>query len=173
MYLVSLYFDDKTDKIIRKYIKKIASESKNTYMIDNSVPPHITLSAFETQKENVVIEQIEQLIDKIGQGTIKWVSVGAFLPHVLYVQPVLDTYLYELSESLYNNLKNINDILIQTCYQPFNWIPHTTLAKKLSEEDMIVAFKVLSKSFTIFEGRCVKITVTKTNPYRDIRSWDL
>ena len=104
MYLVSLYFDDKTDKIIRKYIKKIASESKNTYMIDNSVPPHITLSAFETQMENVVIEQIEQLIDKIGQGTIKWVSVGAFLPHVLYVQPVLNTYLYELSESLYNNL---------------------------------------------------------------------
>ena len=49
MYHISLYFDEKTNKIIQQYINLIAKKSGNTYMLDNQVPPHITLSAFDTQ----------------------------------------------------------------------------------------------------------------------------
>ena len=48
MYLISLYFDEKTEKHIRRFIKQVAKRTGNTYMIDGNVPPHITIAAFET-----------------------------------------------------------------------------------------------------------------------------
>lgn len=39
MYLVSVYFDDKSNKIISDYINKIAQKTGNTFMTDNHVPP--------------------------------------------------------------------------------------------------------------------------------------
>lgn len=45
MYLVSIYFDEKTDVKLRNLIDKVARETENTFMPDNNVPPHITIAA--------------------------------------------------------------------------------------------------------------------------------
>ena len=45
MYLVSVYFDEKTDRKIRGYIEKIAEKTGNGFMVDNHVPPHITVGS--------------------------------------------------------------------------------------------------------------------------------
>ena len=60
MYLVSIYFDEKTDQKIQQYIDKVAEKTGNTFMLDGQVPPHITVSAFETQNEVAVIEMISK-----------------------------------------------------------------------------------------------------------------
>ena len=51
MYLVSVYFDDETNKRIQRYINAVAEKTRNTFMTDGNVPPHITVSAFETRDE--------------------------------------------------------------------------------------------------------------------------
>ena len=51
MYLISIYFDKKTEIRIQSYINDVANVSGNSFMIDNHVPPHITVSAFETLNE--------------------------------------------------------------------------------------------------------------------------
>ena len=43
MYLISVYFDDKTDRRIRNWMEQAAKRSGNSYMIDAKVPPHITI----------------------------------------------------------------------------------------------------------------------------------
>ena len=50
MYLISLYFDEKIEKTIQQLIDKVAEKSGNKYMIEGRVPPHITISAFETEE---------------------------------------------------------------------------------------------------------------------------
>ena len=47
MYFISLYFDNKTNERIQRYIDKIANCSGNVFMTENKVPPHITVSSFE------------------------------------------------------------------------------------------------------------------------------
>ena len=49
MYLVSVYFDDKSNKIISDYINKIAQKTGNTFMTDNHVPPHLTIMSVEAK----------------------------------------------------------------------------------------------------------------------------
>ena len=64
-------------------------------------------------------------------------------------------------------------ISISKYYLPFQWMPHTTIAKKLAKEELILAFEELEKNFNIFSGEITKIALSKTNPYEDIIVWNL
>ena len=173
MYLVSIYFDEKTDKRIRQMIKTVAEQSGNTYMLDANVPPHITIAGFETRRERELTEKLGQALAKQGQGTLTWAGVGAFFPNVIYIEPVLNEYLHNLSVKVNESIINIEETQLRRCYQPFQWLPHTTIGKKLSEEEMVKAFIALQRSFGMFEGKVTRIGLAKTNPYEDIVSWDL
>lgn len=173
MYLVSCYFDEKSNERIQQFIRQIAKRTGNSYMLDHKVPAHITIAAFETDYEFKVIEELEKIVTNLQQGTLQWASVGVFLPYVLYISPVYNIYLHELMVRVNEAIKPIENISIRSCYQPFQWIPHTTVAKKLSQEEMAGAFEVLQKSFGMFTGRVTRIGLAKTNPYQDVISWDL
>ena len=172
MYLISVYFDKKTENRIQSYINDVASKCGNMFMIDNKVPPHITISAFETLDEDNMVEVLDSTLSNIKSNMIEWVTVGAF-PTVIFIQPVLNEYLHNLSSTIYERIEKISDTKINKYYQPFHWLPHATIAKQLSEEEMRAAFCVLQKSFGMFEGEIVRIELAKKNPYRVITSWEL
>lgn len=173
MYLVSIYFDEKTNKRIQRYINQVAEKTGNTFMLDGKVPPHITVSAFETQNESEVIRALEGVANYLKKGQLTWASVGQFFPYVLYIAPVLNEYLHEKAVTLYDALVQVDGVKISPYYKPFQWLPHSTIGKKLSKEEMQVAFQVMQDSFGVFEGEVVKIGLAKPNPHRDIVSWEL
>ena len=177
MYLVSIYFDSITDQKIREIIGQIAKNSQNKAMLDGNIPPHITISAFESrqelQKEKQIISLLDAPFSKLERQSLQWVSVGAFFPHVLYLMPVLNSYLHNISLTVSQHLQTIEDLSIRPYYQPFHWLPHTTVAKNLSTQEMLRAFETLQKSFGMFSGKVIKIGLSKTNPYHDIQIWEL
>lgn len=173
MYLISIYFDDETDKKIRSLIKQVAKNTGNNYMLDDNVPPHITISAFETNTESEAVHCLEKCTKTLSSGRVEWVSVGVFLPYVIYLTPLLDKYLFQLSETVYDNFKNMENISINRFYQPFQWLPHTTIGRKLSEKEMRIAFETLQKQFGVFSGTVTKIGIARTNPHRDIKVLEL
>lgn len=173
MYLVSLYFDDKSSNKIQRFIDKVALKSSNNYMIDGHVPPHITIASFQTNDENKVIELLNNNIKNIKEGRITWGSIGVFKSSVLFLAPVLNEYLHNLSININETISEIQDITISKYYLPFQWMPHTTIAKKLTREELVLSFQELEKNFTIFSGKVTKIALSKTNPYKDIIVWNL
>lgn len=173
MYLISIYFDEKTNKNLQRLINRVAEKTGNTFMLDNQVPPHITIAAMETRDEKKAIVAVEACVQKLKKGTINWVSVGAFFPQVLYVQPVLNEYLHGLSVQLNETLKILPQTKISPYYQPFGWIAHATIAKQLTKEQMQEAFAILQNQFVSFEGTVVSIGIAKPNPHRDIALWKL
>lgn len=68
MYLISVYFDDKSNKIISNYINKIAQKTGNTFMTDNHVPPHLTIMSVEVREEKKLTEVMEQLERSLTKG---------------------------------------------------------------------------------------------------------
>ena len=98
---------------------------------------------------------------------------STFFPYVIYLAPVLNEYLFSLSKTIFDNLEDLDNISINKYYQPFSWQPHTTVGRKLSEEQMQLAFCTLQKHFTPFKGTVTKIGLAKTNPHRDIVVFDL
>ena len=138
------------------YITQVAKRSGNPFMIEKNVPPHLTISAFETRSEDQVISLFEETRDMFQSGEIIWCSVGAFFPNVLYLSPVL-----------------IADVKVHKCYRPMQWVPHATIGKKLSKEEMLAAFQVLQEQFGVFSSRVVRIGFAKTNPYEELWNFEL
>ena len=161
-------------------MEQIAKRTGNDAMIRENVPPHITLSAFfisegEAAKAVDIFDAyVEDLRDsQMRMGEITWCSVGAFLPHTIYLAPVLNEYLHELADKAYVQVKNTEEIRVHKRYRPFGWFPHSTMAKHLTPEEMKIAFSVLQEQFKMFEGRAVSIGLAQTNPYRDICTYSL
>ena len=173
MYLVSIYFNEKTNKRIQQYINKVAEHTGNQYMIEEQVPPHITISAFETTQEDEAILNLEEAVKKLKCGKLTFASVGQFFPYVMHIAPVLNEYLHEMSVMVCAALFQVNRTKISPYYQPFQWLPHVTIGKKLTKQEMQIAFAIMQNSFGTFEGEVVKIGLAKPNPHRDIVSWEL
>ena len=178
-YLISLYFDDNTNKQIYGYIEKVAVVTGNDYMLANHVPPHITVSSFEVHAnvENNVIKQLEDMISMalqdIAVGDVQWVGSGAFMNSVLYLTPVLNAYLLDIMQKMYDIVKDCSDIEVSKFYRPFQWLPHTTIGKKMSPEELIGGFGVVQSDFRILQGKVVRISLSKASPYEDIVEWKL
>lgn len=173
MYLVSVYFDDESSKKIQRLINKVGDKSGNKFMIEGKVPPHITIAAFQTKEESKVIEILGDKIKDIKDTIITWASIGIFKSSVIFLAPVLNEDLHNISVCINKGLSLVDDIAISKFYLPFQWMPHTTIAKKLSREELMIAFQELEKNFTIFSGRITKIGLSRTNPYEDIIVWEL
>lgn len=173
MYLISAYFDEHTSRTINRYIRQIAEKTENTFMTDNQVPPHLTVSSVESRQGEVLFPYMEKLQESISQGSVQFVSVGMFFPYVMYLTPVLNQYLFDLSRQIYDALNDIPEVSVNRFYQPMNWLPHITLGKTLSKEQMQIAFTVMQESFAPLEGSITKISLSSTNPHRDLLSWKL
>ena len=172
MYLVSLYFDDKSHNKIQTLINKAAVEG-NSFMIDGKVPPHITISAFQSNKEELIIEKLNKKMENIKSGNIMWASIGVFKSSVVFLAPVLNEYLHNLCVDINESISSIDDALINKYYLPFQWMPHTTIAKKLNKEQVIPVFQKVEKSFNMFNGKAVRIALSKTNPHEDVKVWKI
>lgn len=196
MYLISVYFDDHANKILQRYIDEVAKATGNTFMIDHKVPPHMTISSIEAKSVDVLKPAFESLAEKLAftrtrtgnssfgnnvQGNfnqsnsnlgesnkIQIVSVGQLLPYVLYATPVLNEMLQDLQEVVYDTFKDIEDTDISRFYQPYSWLPHITLGKKMDKEQMISAIKVMQEKFAPLEAIITKIGLAKVNPHEDV-----
>ncbi len=173
MYLVSLYFDEKTNKRILGYMQNIAEKSGNGYMVEHNVPPHITISAFESCNEELIVKSLDNAVDDRKSSFLQWIGIGVFKISTLFIQPVLNEYLHNLSSIIYEAITSVPDTKVSEYYKPFSWLPHATVAKQLSEEEMRIAFDVIQKNFGVFEGEVVRIELAKKNPFRVIASWEL
>lgn len=172
MYLISLYFDDVTNDRIQSYMNQIAKRTGNDAMLVGRVPPHITLSAFETTQESEVVAVFDDLAKEFMCGEIMWCSVGMFFPHTIYLLPVMNHYLFQMSEQAYQQISQIRHVKIHQRYQPYSWIPHSTIGKQLSQMELKEAFAVMQEQFGVFRGTAVSIGLARTNPYMDIcRVW--
>lgn len=173
MYLISIYFDENTEKRLRSLIKSVANATGNTFMLDNHVPPHITVAAVETKREDLLLARMEELVKQFEISEIEFVSVGTFSTQVIFAQPVLNEYLHKMVESFTQELRQIKETICSPYYLPFHWLPHCTIGKQLSQEQMKQAFEVLQNQFVPMDGKVVRIGVAKTNPHRDIKVWEL
>lgn len=170
-YLVSLYFDDGTNRQIMKHMKAVAEVSGNHYMLEHNVPPHITVSSFEAEDAEPIIEMLGNCMTGRMKVELQWIGTGAFQSSVLYLTPVLNEYLQELMQEVYNCINEVEGVVVSKYYRPFQWLPHTTIGKRMNEEELIKGFAAVQRRFRIIKGDVVYIGLATASPYKEIASW--
>jgi hypothetical protein len=171
-YAIVLYFDEKKEETINSLIKKIANKNGNNYMVDNKIPPHITISLFQyNEKIDTIIEIIENNISFFRRNNIIIASIGIFNPSVLFIAPVINDYLLELNKKI-NEIINISDeIIFDKYYIENQWVPHISLGVKLDENELINGVKTLVENFKILDIEIDRVGFAECNPYKDIKTW--
>lgn len=173
MYLISVYFDDSTNKILQRYIDQIAKATGNNFMTDHRVPPHMTISSIEARGPEVILPEFEKLRGRLAEGVVSVAAVGQLMPYVFYASPVLNQYLQELMTQVYDCVKDIPETTVSRYYRPYSWMPHITLGKTLEKAQMQAAFQVMQEGFAPFEARITEIGLAKVNPHEDLLRFDL
>lgn len=168
MYLISVYFDEKANKTLQRYIDLIAEKTGNTFMTERHVPPHMTLSSIEARSVEVLVPYFKELDGKLQGGKIRIVTVGQLFPYVFYATPVLNDFLQNLSHEVYQVIKDIPETTVSKCYRPGSWLPHITMGKTLTKEQMRIAFEVMQEQFQPFDATITRIGLAKVNPHEDV-----
>lgn len=107
-YAVILKFDKKSEAKIQKLINKI-NEKRQTLF---SIPPHITLGVFQTDKLNEYTNHFFDYANELINGEVTFSSIGQFVPKVLYLAPVMNDVLLHnhevISQMIYSSNSSSN-----------------------------------------------------------------
>lgn len=142
-------------------------------MLEHRVPPHMTISQIEARDESVLLPYMDFLRGNIKRGEIQVVAVGMLLPYVLCAIPVLNEYLQELSERVYQNFCDIPETSIFKYYKPMSWMPHITLGKTLTREQMQCAVMIMQEQFAPLTATVAEIGLARVNPHVDLMRFKL
>lgn len=173
MYLISLYFDDEHTEKIEQYVNIVEEKTKNSYLTQNHIPVHMTLATLHEHDEKELIKNFDLVIRNLKAGTIDLVAIGSFASHTVFVMPVLNKYLFDLSFQINAVADREDDHRKQNRYRPYSWIPHITIARKLNQKEHALAYQVLSEKFQLMTIRANRIALSRSQPYQDICVWHL
>lgn len=173
-YAIVLYMNDEKTAIVKDIIRELAPISGSDYCL--GVEPHITISAIIAQDEELVKEKARKLSKLLKKGEIEVASIGVFNPSVLFLSPVVDSYLIEASRTANDHMLKISEVGNQGRYIPNNWVPHMAVAMKMEREGLNKSFERLSEIFTPFCAEMDKMALIKSepdNPYQELAAYDL
>ena len=142
-YAVSLCFDDAAAQSVKAVQARLAQICGNNFLIEHSVPPHVTLGVFHA--EPGALSALQNAFDGFaksarnvlgGKGLdLEFDGTDCFLNKVLFLAVKKDS-------SSFACVKRLNEILHQKFlplfeagdnrnYLPERWLPHAALAVKL------------------------------------------
>ncbi|MCR8847441.1 2'-5' RNA ligase family protein [Rossellomorea sp. SC111] len=151
MYWVIALFDDKTEEQIKGIWKELAVKNISYYEEEiNDARPHITLGSYTELDKEAYIESLDTFYEHRAPFSITFNTVGSFLNFgTLFLSPTVTRELLEFHASHYDHFHSFNH-QANPLYLPDNWIPHCTLANKLSPEKLAEGFEhCLGKGDTI------------------------
>ncbi|MFB7141122.1 2'-5' RNA ligase family protein [Gottfriedia sp. NPDC056225] len=141
MYGVVALFDEKTEKMIRDIWSELRESSISFYadeVIDRK--PHITLASYNQLNLSKFTEQMDKLYENELEINITLNSIGSFLnTGIFYYSPIVTKDLIEFHENFHAQFKQFNDNP-KSMYLPGSWVPHCTLANRLTPEKLSEAY---------------------------------
>lgn len=173
-YAIVLYMNDEKTAMVNEIIKVLAPVCGSDYCLN--IVPHITISAIVADDEELVKEEAEKLSKILKRGEIKIGVIGVFNPMVLFLAPVVDSYLIESSQTANDHMLKVSEMGNKGRYIPNNWVPHMAVAMKMGKEGLYKSFNKLSEIFTPFCAEIDKLALIKweeENPYKELAVYDL
>lgn len=146
-YAICLLFDTTTETAFTNIINAIADGGAGRFMADAKIPPHITISFFQTEQIEQIIQALNDNIQAIPAREVIWASIGAFIPQCIFAAPVMTEYLQSACVNANRLVSPFSQPGDGGHYLPDQWVPHTALSVKLTPEGLKTAFDIALRHF--------------------------
>ncbi|MGE7924176.1 2'-5' RNA ligase family protein [Viridibacillus arvi] len=160
MYGLIAIFDEQTEQIIKDIWKELKEKSISfyAYEVEDRIP-HITLASYNDLNLSYLTKQLDVYYEGKQAIDITFNTIGSFLNSgALFLSPTVTAGLIELHTNHHKNFNQFNDDP-NSMYLPNRWIPHCTIANRLSPENLSKAFDYCSKRNATISGQIKEIVL--------------
>ena len=174
-YAVSLHFSKKVNDIVISTLQAIADKTGNRFMIENKIPPHITIGAFHAAREEEakLLKLVENFARDQKAGPVQFSEVGDFNGKVLFLKPEKNFFLSEINKELHKLLLPKYEKAENGYYLPDIWFPHTTLATRLNQSQFSAAEEIAKKISLPLEAPIEELAVYQCSPFLELKKFGL
>ena len=174
-YAVSLHFSTDVSDIISQAVRDIAEATSNNFIIENKIPPHITIGAFHARKEDEA--RLLQLTAEFARtqkaGVVHFSKIDNFKGKVLFLKGEKDFFLTQMNKELHSVVLREFESGENGYYLPEIWCPHTTLATRLSQGQFAKALSVAEKIPLPLEAKACEIGFYQCSPFLELNRFVL
>ncbi len=144
-------------------------------MIENKIPPHITIGAFHAvgEEEAKLLQLVEDFAQRQKAGTVQFSEVGDFNGKVLFLKPEKNLFLSEINNALHKLLLPEFEKAENGYYLPDIWFPHSTLATRLNQSQFSAAEKVAKQITLPLEAAIDELAVYQCSPFLELKKYKL
>ncbi len=153
-------FDEKTDHIIKDIWKELNQKSISSYAYEvESRKPHITLASYNDLNQFDFMKQMDDYYNGKTVIDISFNTIGSFLNSgALFYTPTVTKDLIDFHSNHHKNFIHFNDDP-SSLYLPDSWIPHCTIANRLTAEKLSEAFNYCSTRNDTILGQLVEVAL--------------
>lgn len=170
MYGVIACFDNQTEKYFKNLWKLLVENDISYYSEEvEDRRPHITIADYNKLDEKKFIEDMDKFYGSKSGIQVTLSVLGTFLNSgTLFVAPTLSKELLSFHNNHHEYFKQYNDEP-NSFYLPSKWIPHCTIANRLSQEKLVEAFNYCSQNIGVIKAQISEISLIKVK-YEDNKS---
>ena len=160
MYALIALFDETTEKLLKNIWKELKERDISAYAYEvEDRRAHMTLASYNNLNIAKFKEQMDEIYINQSDIDIKFNSIGSFFNSgTLFFSPTVTKELLEFHTSHHKYFERFNDNP-NSQYLPGNWIPHSTIANRLSTKKLTEAFNYCSKKGSTILGKIVEVAL--------------
>lgn len=162
MYGVVAHFDKQTEQRIKDIWRELSDLSISTYA--EEVPnrrPHITLASYNHLKIDEYVILFKSFYASKYRLSLSLNSLGTFMSSgLLFFAPTPSIQLLNFHKEHHDYFQSFEDNP-DSLYLPEKWVPHCTIANRLSIDKLKEAIEYCTNRMKSIEGIITEITIIK------------
>lgn len=160
MYAFVGFFDHKTEQNLRNLWKQLSQHGISHYSEESQHRrPHITIADYDHPDKNKFIALMDEFYGTKPQVEVTFNGLGTFLGSgTLFISPTVSTTLSDFHEGHHDAFKHDNKDP-NSFYLPGKWVPHCTIANRLSHEKLVEAFDYCSNNLSMSDTRITEVAL--------------
>ena len=168
MYALVACFDTRTETTVRELWDELSLRGISQYAFEvENRTPHVTLASYETLSVEAFIQQMDEWYPMQSRFELTFQSIGSFLnTNILYLTPLVDDRLLHFHRRHHDVFQTFHDS-DSSMYVPSRWVPHCTLANRLSETKYVEAVTYMMRYGKTIQGFITRVELIRlTSPNR-------
>lgn len=162
MYGVLACFDNETEKYFKNLWQQLVDNNISYYSEEvKDRRPHITIADYNKLDEKKFIEDMDKFYNSKPKIQVTLSVLGTFLNSgTLFIAPALSKELLNFHNRYHECFEQYNDEP-SSFYLPDKWIPHCTIANRLSQEKLLGAFNYCSQKIGVIKAQISELSLIK------------
>ncbi|WEG10900.1 2'-5' RNA ligase family protein [Pullulanibacillus sp. KACC 23026] len=164
MYGMITLFDEKTEQFIKDIWELLRKFGISSYAFEvEDRRPHLTLASYSDIDGAAFMDKMKRVYENKKALPITFSTIGSFIGSgTLFYSP---THTSDLMDFHCQHHRQFEDFAsdADSLYSPDKWIPHCTIANRLSPDKLMEAFHFCSNKRESFSGQLKEVALIDTS----------